>query len=164
MAKKKNKGEEDEEEKKGRGGKLKIVVGVVAAAAIYKFLIAPSPEPESVDGEEAAVEEAAERVVEEGLILPLDEIVVNLADADANRYLRVGIALVLEEGVAVEAVEPESPRAIDAAIDYLSSQSFDTLRQPGSKTVVRNELSTLIREAFEDEMVMRVLLTTFVMQ
>ena len=73
-------------------------------------------------------------------------------------------AVVLEEGIAVEAVEPESPRAIDAAIDYLSSQSFDTLRQPGSKTVVRNELSTLIREAFEDEMVMRVLLTTFVMQ
>ena len=109
MAKKKNKGEEDEEEKKGWGGKLKIVVGVVAAAAIYKFLIAPSPEPESVDGEEAAVEEAAERVVEEGLILPLDEIVVNLTDADANRYLRVGIALVLEEGIAAEAVEPESP-------------------------------------------------------
>lgn len=162
MAKKKKK--DDEEEEKGGGGKLKIIGGVVGAVLVYRFVLAPAPAPEPVDGETVAAEEAVERVVEEGLILPLDEIVVNLADADANRYLRVGIALVLEEGVAVEAVEPESPRAVDAAIDYLSSQSFETLREPGSKTVVREELSTQIREAFDDEMVVRVLLTTFVMQ
>ena len=110
------------------------------------------------------VAEQAERVVEEGLIFPMEEIVVNLADTAENRYLRIGIALVLEEGVAVETVEPEAARAIDATIDYLSGQTFASLREPGSKTVVREELSTRIREAFDDELVVRVLLTTFVMQ
>lgn len=161
MAKKKKK--DDEEEEKG-GGKMKIVGGVVGAVLVYRFVLAPAPAPAPVDGDVAAAEESAERVVEEGLIFPMEEIVVNLSDADANRYLRVGMALVLEEGVAVETVEPEAARAIDAAIDYLSSQSFETLREPGSKTVIREELSTRIREAFDDEMVVRVLLTTFVMQ
>ena len=160
MAKKKKKDEEEEE--KG-GGKMKIIGGVVGAILVYRFVLAPAPAPVPVEGEEAA---GVEREVElvEGLIFPMEEIVVNLSDADANRYLRVGMALVLEEGVSVEAVEPEAPRAIDAAIDYLSSQSFESLREPGSKTLIREELSTRIREAFNDEMVVRVLLTTFVMQ
>ena len=166
MAKKKKKKGDEEEEEKG-GGKLKFIiggVGVVAAILVYRFVLAPAPTPASVEGEAAGP--AVEREVEvvEGLILPMEEIVVNLSDTDANRYLRVGIALVLEEGVAVETVEPEAPRAIDAAIDYLSDQSFETLREPGSKTVIREELSTRIRAAFDDEMVVRVLLTTFVMQ
>ena len=161
MAKKKKK--DDEEEEKG-GGKMKIVGGVVGAILVYRFVLAPAPAPAPVDGEAAAAEESAEREVAEGLIFPMEEIVVNLSDTDANRYLRVGMALVLEEGVAVETVEPEAPRATDAAIDYLSSQSFETLREPGSKTVIREELSTRIREAFGAEMVVRVLLTTFVMQ
>ena len=159
MAKKKKKGEEEEESGGGKG--KMIAIGLVGAAAAYKFVLAPSPAP--VD-EEAAVEEQAERVVEEGLIFPMEEIVVNLADTDENRYLRVGIALVLEEGVAVEAMEPEAPIAIDAAIDYLSAQTFEDLKVPGSKTTVREELSALIRTAFEEEKVVRVLLTTFVMQ
>ncbi len=162
MAKKKKK--DDEEEEKGGGGKLKIVGGVVGAILVYRFVLAPAPAPAPVDGESAAVAEPVERVVEEGLIFPMEEIVVNLSDTDANRYLRVGLALVLEEGVAVETVEPEAARATDAAIEYLSSQSFESLREPGSKTIVREELSTQIREAFDDEMVVRVLLTTFVMQ
>ena len=162
MVKKKKASEEDEDAGKGGKGKM-IAAGVVGAVVVYRFVLAPGATPaEEADGEPVA--EQAERVVEEGLIFPMEEIVVNLADTAENRYLRIGIALVLEEGVAVETVEPEAARAIDATIDYLSGQTFASLREPGSKTVVREELSTRIREAFDDELVVRVLLTTFVMQ
>lgn len=162
--KKKKKGDDDEEKKGGKRKFVAVVVFVVGAGLLYRFAFAPSPAPDPVEGE--AGELGVEREVElvEGLIFPMEEIVVNLADADANRYLRVGLALVLEEGVSIEKIEPEAPRAVDAAIDYLSSQSFETLRAPGSKTVVREELSARIRAAFDDELVVRVLLTTFVMQ
>ena len=162
MAKKKKKKGDDEEEEGGKSkGKGKMIAGgVIALAAVYKFVLAPAPAPEDAE----AIDEAAERVVEEGLIFPMEELVVNLTDEGENRYLRIGLALVLEEGVAVEAMEPEAPIAIDAAIDYLSAQSFDELLTPGSKSEIRDELSTLIRTAYDDEMVVRVLLTTFVMQ
>lgn len=160
MAKKKKKKGDDDEEEGGKSKGKMIAGGLVALAAVYKFVLAPAPVPEDAE----AIDEAAERVVEEGLIFPMEEMVVNLTDETENRYLRVGLALVLEAGVAVEAMEPEAPIAIDAAIDYLSAQSFADLRAPGSKSEIRDELSALIRTAYDDEMVVRVLLTTFVMQ
>ena len=163
MAKKKKKkaAEEEEEGGKSKGKGKMIVVGLVGLAAVYKFVLAPSPAEEVVDGE---IEEQAERVVEEGDIFPMEELVVNLTDTGENRYLRVGLALVLEAGVSVDSMGAEAPIAIDAAIDYLSAQSFEELRAPGSKTEVRDDLSALIRAAYNDEKVVRVLLTTFVMQ
>ena len=161
MAKKKKKAAEEEEEGgKGKGKGKFVVVGLVAAVALYKFVLAPAPAEEAVDG----IEEQAERVIEEGDIFPMEELVVNLTDQDESRYLRVGLALVLELGTTPESMETEAPIAIDAAIDYLSAQSFAELREPGSKSEVRDELSARIREAYGDEKVVRVLLTTFVMQ
>ena len=161
MAKKKKKAAEEEgEEGKGKGKGKFVVIGVVVAAALYKFVLAPAPAEEVFDG----VDEQAERVVEECEIFPLEELVVNLTDEDESRYLRVGLALVLELGTAPDSMETEAPIAIDAAIDYLSAQSFADLREPGSKTEIRDELSARIREAYGDEKVVRVLLTTFVMQ
>lgn len=158
MAKKKKKAAEEEEEKKGGKGKM-IAVGLVGLAAVYKFVLAPAPAEEA-----EGVDEQAERVIEEGDIFPMEELVVNLTDQDESRYLRVGLALVLEAGTSPDAMELEAPIAIDTAIDYLSGQSFDDLREPGSKTEIKAELSELIRAAYDDEKVVRVLLTTFVMQ
>lgn len=160
MAKKKKKKAADDEEEKKKSKLPKIVVGVVALAAVYKFVLAPAPEEVA----EEPIDEMAERVLEEGAIFPMEELVVNLTDTTDNRYLRVGLALVLEAGTAPETMEAESPIAVDAAIDYLSAQSFADLQAPGSKTVVRDELSALIRAAYDDAKVVRVLLTTFVMQ
>lgn len=159
MAKKK-KTEDDAEESGGKDKKKLIIGGVVAVALVYNFVLKPAPAEEDPE----AIDDAAERVIEEGDIFPMEELVVNLTDTDENRYLRVGLALVLEAGVSPESMESESPIAVDAAIDYLSAQSFADLRAPGSKTTVREELSTLIRAAYDDEKVVRVLLTTFVMQ
>jgi flagellar basal body-associated protein FliL len=160
MAKKKKAAEEEDEGGKGkRKGKM-IAVGLVGIAALYKFVLAPAPAEEAVD----AIDEQAERVIEEGDIFPMEELVVNLTDRDDSRYLRVGLALVLEAGTSPDSMETEAPIAIDAAIDYLSAQSFADLREPGSKSEIRDELSARIRAAYGDEKVVRVLLTTFVMQ
>lgn len=159
MAKKKKKAADEEEEGGKSKGKM-IAVGLVGLVAVYRFVLAPAPAEEDAEG----IDEQAERVIEEGDIFPMEELVVNLTDQSESRYLRVGLALVLEAGVSPDSMEAEAPIAIDAAIDYLSSQSFADLREPGSKTDVREELSARIRAAYDDEKVVRVLLTTFVMQ
>jgi flagellar basal body-associated protein FliL len=160
MAKKKKKSEEEEEETGGKKKPMMIGGAIVAAVVVYKFVLAPAPVPV----EEGAIDEMAERVLEEGEIFPLSEIVVNLTDTDENRYLRVGIALVLEKGTTAATMELETAVAVDAIIDYLSAQSMADLREPGSKTTVREDLSENIRAAYDDSKVVRVLLTTFVMQ
>lgn len=165
MAKKKKKAAAGDDEAEEKSKKKPMIIGAVVLAGLaYKFVLAPAP-AEPVEGEaDAELTDQAERVLVDGLIFPMEELVVNLADSDDDRYLRVGLALVLEEGIAVELIEPEAAIAIDAAIDYLSAQTFELLKQPGSKSVVRDELSILIREAYGDEKVTRILLTTFVMQ
>jgi flagellar basal body-associated protein FliL len=160
MAKKKKKAAEEEDEGGGKGKGKMIVVGLVGLVALYRFVLAPAPAEEAVEG----VDEQAERVLEEGDIFPMEELVVNLTDQEDSRYLRVGLALVLEAGTSPDSMEADAAIAIDAAIEYLSSQSFADLREPGSKSELRDELSTRIRSAYGDEKVVRVLLTTFVMQ
>ena len=151
MAKKKS----DDEKKKS---KLPIIGALVLAVVAYKFVLAPTPPAES---KPAAAEEHVE--VEEGGVVPLPELVLNLADEEP-RYLRVGLALILEAGTPIEKMEEELPIASDVAVDVLSAKTFAELREPGAKQAVKEELSEKVRKAFHDEKVVRVIFTSFVMQ
>jgi len=139
--------------------KVPMMVGAAVVAVVaYKFLLAPGApaEPATAGGEAAAV-------IEEGAVIPLPELVLNLADSEP-RYLRVGIALILEKGVSIEGVKEEVPIASDAAVDVLSAKTFAELREPGAKQMIKEELSRKVREAFHGEKVARVIFTSFVMQ
>jgi flagellar basal body-associated protein FliL len=159
MAAKKKKGDDDEKGK-SKGKKFAPVIALVVAAAGYKFVLAPKPAAEvPVDGTVAAAAVA----LEEGAIVTMPELVLNLAGAETH-YLRVGAALVLEKGVDPAAFETEIPLASDVLVEVLSSKTPAELREPGAKVKLKEELSTKVREAYDDEKVVRVVFTTFVMQ
>lgn len=144
------------------GGKKKLYVGLAAVAALggaYKFVLAPSP-PAEAGGDAAAADVAPP---EEGEILELPEVVINLADPE-TRYARVGLALVLEQGLVAKEFEAESAIAKDVALGYLSSFTYAQLRDPAVKQQAKDELSRQIRAAYGDEKVVRVLWTVLVMQ
>lgn len=101
--------------------------------------------------------------IEEGVVIPLPDLTLNLADKDP-RYLRVGLALILEKGTAAEAVKEELPIASDVAVDTLSAKTFGEMNSPGAKQAIKAELSEKVRAAFHDEKVARVIFTSFVMQ
>jgi flagellar basal body-associated protein FliL len=154
MAKKK-KGEEEA----GKQSKTKlIIVAVVIAAAGYKFMLAPKPSPKA-NGEGTV---AATKIVE-GEVVPLPDLTLNLADTN-TRYLRVGIALILEKGTSAETIKNELPIASDVAVDTLSAKTFAELNAPGAKEAVKAELSEKVRKAYDDKKVARVIFTSFVMQ
>ncbi len=160
MANKKNKEEEvdEEEEGGGKGGKLKFaVIGLVALGAIYNFVLKPAPEETEMMAEPMEVE------LIEGEIFQMEEMVLNLEDPDVG-YLRIGLAVVLEEGVLAADFEMESAIARDVAVTFLSAQTVEDLRSAAGKVVIKEELSMLMREAYGDEKVIRVLFTGLVMQ
>lgn len=154
----KKKAQKDGEEKKGLVTKLKPVFMIVAAVAGYKFFLAPKPVPAP-----AEVSAAAHAEPEEGAIVTMPELVLNLA-GPKQTYLRVGAALVLEKGVDAEVLKEEVPLASDVLVDVLSSKTPEELKEPEAKTALKKELSEKVRHAFHDEKVVRVIFTTFVMQ
>jgi flagellar FliL protein len=158
MATKKKTAKDGDEKKKGLVTKLKPVFMIVAAVAGYKFFLAPKPAPPA-----AEVSAAAEAEPEEGAIVTMPELVLNLA-GPKQTYLRVGAALVLEKGVDAEVLKEEVPLASDVLVDVLSAKTPEELKEPAAKTELKKELSEKVRHAFHDEKVVRVIFTTFVMQ
>src|SRR5436190_21839615 len=81
---------------------LVIVVALISSigAGAVSWLVAsrlskPSPAAQ-VETEHAAVDPIVE-ALEKGAALPLDPFVVNLADADAARYLRIKVSLMVDD-------------------------------------------------------------------
>lgn len=140
--------------------KKMMIGGVILAGVAYKFVLAPAPAPEEVE----PIDEGVARVIEEGEVVSVPELIINLADQDELRYLRVGVAVVLELGVAPADIEPKLPLINDVVVDVMSAKELDELREPGAKQDAKDELSERVREAFDDELVARVIFTSFVMQ
>ncbi|MCP3993175.1 MAG: flagellar basal body-associated FliL family protein [Actinomycetia bacterium] len=156
--------EAEDEEEGGGGGKKKlilIVLVVVVLGAVYQFVL-KSPAPEELDG---AMPEAipAEPDPVEGEIVEMEEMILNIG-GDGSGYLRIGLALILEEGTAAGEFESELAIAKDVAIQYLASLSDDQLRSTEGRQQAKDDLSMLIREAYGGEKVVRVLFTALVMQ
>jgi len=150
----------DEEEEEGGKSKLPMIIGgVVVLGAVYNFVLKPSPPPEDL----AMVEEAEVELIE-GEIVELDEMILNIGAEDETVFLRIGLALVLEELIIAKDFEAETAIAKDVAIEYLSSVGKDQLRTAAGREKVKEELSLMIREAYGDEKVVRVLFTALVMQ
>jgi len=137
---------------KKKSNKPKIIGAVVIALVGYKFFLAPKPTPAKADAPP-----------KEGMVVALPDLTINLADADP-KYLRVGVALILEAGTTAEAMKDEVAKASDVAVTLLSKQTYATLHDVDKRSGVKDELSKETRAAFDNKKVVRVIFTSFVMQ
>ncbi|WP_420414476.1 flagellar basal body-associated FliL family protein [Roseibium sp.] len=114
--------EEGEEEAAAGGGKKKLIlfgaIGLVvllaAGGGAYFFLMgedAPTPAP----GEGPVPQEVQKPVV----FYDLPEMTVNLATEGRTTYLKVRIALEVENRAMIEQIQPFLPRILDAFQIYL---------------------------------------------
>ena len=158
--KKGKKGDAEEEQEEGGGGKKKIfmVIGaLLVLGAVYNFVLKPAP----VEEDPLAMVEEPEPI--EGEIFEQPEMVINLQDPEVQ-FVRVGVALVLEEGTLAADFEAEAAIAKDVILEDLSDRTAEELRSTQGKQDIKADLSASIREAYGDEKVVRVLFTALVMQ
>lgn len=91
----------------------------------------------------------------------------SLAD-DATRYSRVGMALVLADGVRIEDVANRLPLVRDAALSVMSGLTAAELRGPDAIEQLRLELSGRVADLYRDDdgttPVLRVVLTDLLIQ
>ena len=102
-------------------------------------------------------------------VLHLESFVVNLADAEDNRFLRVGIDLGLEnplpakEGKGGEGEVPVA-RIRDSILSVVSTWHSDALLAPEGKQKLKDELVHALRERVPELGVREVYFTDFLVQ
>lgn len=94
----------------------------------------------------------------EGEVVEVGVLTVSLAGAGSN-HARVGLAVVLAEGLGPDAVSGRLPLVKDAAISVLAGKTPDDFRTPDALARLRGQLTDIAREIYPDGEVLRVVLT-----
>jgi len=177
--------EKTTEEKSGGPGKMVLIMFLVnalamlgAGAALF-FVLQAKPaqaeteemtEPKVTDNTKSEEEGSAE--VDPKMVIPpdtpgptmdLDTFVVNLDEAQGNRYVKMSLTLELVGEPARGYISGRMPRIRDALIAFLSSLSNEDVRGALGKKRVKEGVHERIAE-IAPSMVQRVFITDFVIQ
>ena len=152
---------------KKRGLVKCIVIGLVTAlvlggggAAGWWFVLRTPPPAEGAEPEAAAKPSGAG-------IVAMDQFLVNLADKDAQRFLRVKLGLVVEtkkDGEDLSKEEVAKARLRSAILEVLALQTAERLVTPEGKSELKKAIAERSNAALGEKKVLDVLFTDFVVQ
>ena len=100
----------------------------------------------------------------------MEEFVVNLADQDESRYIKVNLVLEVESkgkaggGHGESSENPEEAKARDAIISCLSKKEYDELIPEKGKEKLKEDLKTSLNEVLKESKVAEIYFTSFAMQ
>jgi flagellar FliL protein len=97
-------------------------------------------------------------------MMTLEPFLVNLADKDARRYLKVKIDLEVENEKAVKELEKSMPRIRDQLIFLLSSKSYQDIATPEGKHQLKKEIMTRLAALPMGKKISAAFFTEFVAQ
>lgn len=116
---------------------------------------------------EGEPEEDMAEVLEKGAVLPLDPFVVNLADTDAARYLRIKVSLMVDDKEKIaEVVENMAlqGKVRDVILQTLTRKTSQDLVHDEGKNHLRQEIQEQVQGFFKDPKLVDVMFTEFVIQ
>jgi flagellar protein FliL len=168
-------GQSEPAKKKGRKGLIMIVLVVIllaggggfyfwrvrpaAAMAAASKKTKPSDEPEKTENH-------ADGDAEVTQVIELQPFIVNLADKNESRYLRMTISLgVASEGSGEHKVDPLFTTKIrNAILATISTQTSEQVLTIEGKTALRKEMLNAAREAASNPEVLTIYITDFIIQ
>lgn len=156
-----------QEEPKKKKGFLKWIILAVLLLALagggyfaYMKFLAPPADP----AEQGAKSEESVEAAEEGLMVTLPVMVVNLADPLGRRYLKIGLEVeVINEDAQME-LDKYMPKVKDKLILLLSSKTFDQLSTMQAKMDLKNEIVNRLNQILGKNKVLNVYITEMVVQ
>lgn len=161
-------GEVPGEEQSGGGGSSKLLlIGLPvalliggAAGAYFADLLpfGAADEAPEVDGGTPAPTFATTTV------FPLDPFIANLADDGGGRYLKATIQMEFAGPELPSWLEQRMPQIRDLILTLLTSKSFDEIRSPEGKQILRDEILRRANQALQAEQVVAVYFTEFIVQ
>jgi len=164
MAEEKETAQEGTEAPKKKGGKLKLII-IGAGIVILMgggFIGWKVMAKKEVKAEGEHVEQKVEE--EHGYMVDLSPFVVNLADSEALKYLKITISLEVDSEKTAEEIKTRMPQIRDALLMLLTSKSSEDIKDISGKLKLQDEMAARINTFLKDGKVKAVYFTEFVMQ
>jgi len=143
--------------------------GVVSFMLMKRFM--PLPATGEVKTEEAKTEdekgEEIAELLEKSAVLPLEPFVVNLADSDAARYLRIQISLMVDDKSKIKEMTENQAlqnKVRDVILQSLTIKTSRDLINEEGKNKLRHEIQEKIAVYFREPKLVDVMFTEFVIQ
>jgi flagellar FliL protein len=99
-----------------------------------------------------------------GTLFPLDTFIVNLADQERSRYLRVTMDLELAAPADTEKLNQRLPQVRDRILMLLPSKRFADISSIEGKTALRDEMIGKLNGLFSRSVITDIFFTEFVVQ
>ncbi len=168
----------DAPKKKGKGKLLIIIIVALvvlggAGVAVKMFVLggkkAPANKTQKAQTETQEAPAPSEQNLEPVTIGP---IIVNLADAGGDRYLKIKLVLLEAKSGAKKAKKEEESTGMsledaiirDVIINTISAKTSDDLLSVSGKEELKHELITAINRALNKNLVKKIYFTEFIIQ
>lgn len=160
-------GRDEQEEKQKKGGFPVMLVaiiggmlllGIVAFVIVFKVLTAPPKEKA-----DEAVETPKEVFV--GQLFTFDEpIIVNLAQTQGQRYLKVSVQFEVSDSKVIDELKLRTPQILDLLIGVLSSKTVEDVANTVGRNRLRREIIDKSNAQIISGKIINVYFTEFVIQ
>jgi len=170
---------EEAPKKKGKG-KLFLIIGLVlilgggAAAYFLVFKKKPQKQPQQPAPQAPPPAAAPAAPVAAGMpgaaanvpqfFYKLDTFIVNLADEDGSRYLKVDMTLALSNKEVEKEIEKKLPVIRDAIITVISNKYYKDISTPAGKLALKREIMARVNLVLTTGRVVDIYFTDFVVQ
>lgn len=170
--------EEQEVKPAGKGGSaigkmlLIVVLALVSSAGggVVSFVLISrtlNAQAKAAEKPEAKEEERVAEMLEKGAVLPLEPFVVNLADTEAARYLRIKISLMIDNKSKLKELEENQALQLkvrDVILQSLTAKTSQDLINEEGKNKLRHEIQEKAAVYFREPKLVDVMFTEFVIQ
>jgi len=149
------------------------VLVIAGAAAGYFLVLAPKMKGgEKGEGGEAARQVHAAKAEGHGggggetppSLKPLDPFIVNLSDAQGQRYLKAVVQLETDNPAAEAEINTKLPQVRDEILMILSNKTFDDVASVAGKRMLKREIAQAVNRYLVEGRVTNVYFTEFVVQ
>ncbi|HHG74854.1 MAG TPA: flagellar basal body-associated FliL family protein [Persephonella sp.] len=161
---------EQEEQQQG-GGKKKLIILLAVillllgggGGAAYKFLVLDK-QNEKQEDKAQKIQEEIRNVENIGIMFEVGTFVVNLADRDADRYLKVTVILEIENEQVKQEVEKRLPQIKDSITTLLFTKTSRELKTAEGVERLKEEILRRVNAILPLGGVKNVYFTDFVIQ
>lgn len=141
--------------------------GVVSFVLISRTLNAQAKASDPAEKTKEAEQERIAAMLQKSAALPLEPFVVNLADTDSARYLRIKISLMIDDKSRVKEITENQALQLkvrDVILQSLTAKTSQDLMNEEGKNKLRHELQEKVALYFREPKLVDVMFTEFVIQ